>query len=41
MIIINPPFALEREVAILLPFLAARLAQGSDYRSAVSWLAGD
>jgi 23S rRNA (adenine2030-N6)-methyltransferase len=41
LIIINPPFALAREAAILLPFLAARLALGTDYGSAVTWLAGD
>jgi 23S rRNA (adenine2030-N6)-methyltransferase len=40
-IIINPPFPLEREAAILLPFLATRLAQGADPGSSITWLAGD
>jgi 23S rRNA (adenine2030-N6)-methyltransferase len=39
--ILNPPFRLDETLQQLMPFLAARLAQGSGSGSEVRWLAGE
>jgi 23S rRNA (adenine2030-N6)-methyltransferase len=39
MIVINPPFSLEREAKIVLPFLCDRLRQGKGQGWSVEWLA--
>jgi 23S rRNA (adenine2030-N6)-methyltransferase len=39
LIVLNPPFRLEAELAVLLPFLAERLATGPGATSSVGWLA--
>lgn len=38
LIVVNPPFTLEREARELLPFLARRLARGPGARAGVEWL---
>jgi 23S rRNA A2030 N6-methylase RlmJ len=35
MLIVNPPWTLERDLGVLLPFLADRLAQGAGARAAI------
>jgi 23S rRNA A2030 N6-methylase RlmJ len=37
-VIVNPPFVLVEEAAILLPFLALRLAQGAGSGYDIDWL---
>ena len=39
--ILNPPYRLDAQLRILLPFLAERLAQASDARAHVTWLSGE
>ncbi len=41
LVVVNPPWRLERELAILLPALAAVLARDRRGRSRVDWLAGE
>ena len=41
MIVINPPFVLEAETAVLLPALVAAMRQGPGAGYAVDWLAGE
>jgi 23S rRNA (adenine2030-N6)-methyltransferase len=41
LVIINPPWALERELAILLPALAAVLARDAGAGARLDWLAGE
>jgi 23S rRNA (adenine2030-N6)-methyltransferase len=41
LIIINPPFELDRHLAVLLPFLAKRLAVEGAGRWSIEWLAGE
>lgn len=41
MIIVNPPWTLEKEARALLPFLARRLARGPEAASTVDWITGE
>jgi 23S rRNA (adenine2030-N6)-methyltransferase len=41
LILVNPPWTLERELTVLLPALAAVLAPGGDGGFRVDWLAGE
>lgn len=41
LIVVNPPYTLEREMAVLLPFLARRLARGPGAASRIGWIAGE
>jgi 23S rRNA (adenine2030-N6)-methyltransferase len=41
LVIVNPPFVLAEEAAILLPFLAARMAQGTGAGYGIDWLTGE
>jgi 23S rRNA (adenine2030-N6)-methyltransferase len=41
LILVNPPFVLEEEARILLPVLAARLAQGPGAAFRIAWLTGE
>jgi 23S rRNA (adenine2030-N6)-methyltransferase len=41
MIVVNPPFTLEDEMKLLLPFLAGLLQQGSGAGFALEWLRGE
>jgi len=41
LVIVNPPFVLADEARVLLPFLAARLAQGAGAGYAIDWLTGE
>jgi len=41
LVIVNPPYVLEREAAILLPFLAERLARGDGASYRIDWLTGE
>jgi 23S rRNA (adenine2030-N6)-methyltransferase len=41
LLVVNPPWTLERELQSLLPALAEILAQGARYRLRLDWLAGE
>ena len=41
LILINPPYVLESELGVLMPFFAQTLAQDSDARFEMEWLAGE
>ena len=41
LVVVNPPFVLEEEARALLPFLAARLAQGPGASFQIAWLTGE
>ena len=41
LVIVNPPFVLAAEAGVLLPFLAARMAQGAGAGYDIDWLTGE
>jgi 23S rRNA (adenine2030-N6)-methyltransferase len=41
LLILNPPFTLEAQLAVLLPYLAATLARGKGAGHRLAWLAGE
>jgi 23S rRNA (adenine2030-N6)-methyltransferase len=41
LVVLNPPFTLHEKLAVLMPFLAARLGQGHGATSRLAWLSGD
>ncbi len=41
MVLVNPPYTLEAELGVILPFLRERLAQERGARYSVQWLAGE
>jgi 23S rRNA (adenine2030-N6)-methyltransferase len=41
LVVLNPPFTLPAKLALLLPFLAARLARGKGAQGRLEWLSGN